>query len=572
MANTAAQTAPGIYTVTTDAGLTIPNIAQNNLGAYGITGTPAAPPSSPAATPVTPTQSPASTSTPPATPTTNTYGLTTASPNWYQLQQKETIANYNARIAAANPDLPAPGTTSSTGVTNNAPIAPLPSVISPPTTSGTPTLPQATAPQAVSTYTTGVAATLAAQTAQLTAAYQQQQAQYQQRIDAATQAASDASTMAQTGLADENSVVTQEASAKLAALQTEQQQYNDNYNVIQGLAAQASALVATSQQLTAQMQGTTGLSSIMQPRIAQSAADITAQLAVIKGAVDIYSGAIGSAQAQLKSATDAITSIYGDQISYYQSIVTFYEGQQTKDLTQAASLSTDQKTYIDAQIKQLSDQVASTQATADYISKAMVDPTTALQFATAGVSLSDTIPQITVKLATAAYSAEISATSQKMAAAGYSQTPIPGTTPVTTIDSQGKSTNWYANTKPGTASASTSITEAGGQRLLVDKTTGSVIADLGPATTGSSSTTPGGITFTQAQRTTLQGTGETASSINALQAAINQYGAQSVLDNGQGLSDGTKQFIEDTYGVSPTAAPSSSSNIFQSALSYFGVK
>lgn len=36
----------------------------------------------------------------------------------YQVQPGETTAQYNARIAASNPNLPAPGTTSSTGVTN----------------------------------------------------------------------------------------------------------------------------------------------------------------------------------------------------------------------------------------------------------------------------------------------------------------------------------------------------------------------------------------------------------------------------------------------------------------------
>ncbi len=58
----------------------------------------------------------------------------TAAPIDYTLHPGESIAQYNARIAAANPNLPAPGTTSSTGVTNTAqPIAP------PPTTAPTQT-------------------------------------------------------------------------------------------------------------------------------------------------------------------------------------------------------------------------------------------------------------------------------------------------------------------------------------------------------------------------------------------------------------------------------------------------
>lgn len=80
----------------------------------------------------TPTPNPTYTAPTPApaqtTPSTssssgvNNYGLTPASgQSWLQLQNGESIANYNARIAAANPNLPAPGTTSSTGVTNPVP-------------------------------------------------------------------------------------------------------------------------------------------------------------------------------------------------------------------------------------------------------------------------------------------------------------------------------------------------------------------------------------------------------------------------------------------------------------------
>lgn len=57
----------------------------------------------------------------PVTPGNNAASGSLAAPQ-YQLQPGETVAQYNARIAASNPNLPAPGTTSSTGVTNSAPI------------------------------------------------------------------------------------------------------------------------------------------------------------------------------------------------------------------------------------------------------------------------------------------------------------------------------------------------------------------------------------------------------------------------------------------------------------------
>jgi hypothetical protein len=321
------------------------------------------------------------------------------------------------------------------------PVTPITNPLLPPNANGTPTPIVATAPTAVSDYSNSIANTLAAQNAQLTQAYQQQQANYQTQIDAANQAAADAKSMAESGLASENSTIQQETAQKAQALQIEQQQYNDNYNAIAGLAAQATALVTTAQQLTDQMRSTTGLASIMNPRISQTAADLTAQLAVINGAVNIYNGQIGAAQNQLKSATDAITSIYSDQLSYYQNVVSFYSDQQKSDISQVASLSKTQQTYIDAQISQLQDQIKSTQTTADYISKAMVDPATALAFAKAGVTLNMTIPQVSAAVATYQQSQTIQSANDAMTKAGYSLSPIAGAKNGTYKDQYGKT--WY---------------------------------------------------------------------------------------------------------------------------------
>lgn len=82
----------------------------------------------PTTTPQNSTPAPSSTPAPASNSSVNTYGLSPASgQSWYQLQNGESIANYNARIAAANPNLPAPGTTSSTEVTNNVGTTPTPS-------------------------------------------------------------------------------------------------------------------------------------------------------------------------------------------------------------------------------------------------------------------------------------------------------------------------------------------------------------------------------------------------------------------------------------------------------------
>lgn len=121
--------------VSTVSAAMLPNygLSTSNLGSSTpapaassgtVTRTSTAPATTPSVIP-TPVAAPtAQTSVPVTSTSVNTYGLTPTSSNWFQLQPGESPANYNARVAAANPNLPAPGTTSTTGVTNTAAAAP----------------------------------------------------------------------------------------------------------------------------------------------------------------------------------------------------------------------------------------------------------------------------------------------------------------------------------------------------------------------------------------------------------------------------------------------------------------
>lgn len=150
--------------------------------------------------------------------------------------------------------------------------------------------------------------------------------------------------------------------------------------------------------------------------------DVQAQAGVISAALSAYSDQIGLAQNQLKSATDAITSIASDQINYYQNIVSFYNNQQKTNDTQIVSLTKTQQTYIDGQIQILQDQVTQTQQTATQISQAMLNPTTALAYAKAGVSLTDSPALINQKLATYAQAQQMQWSAPKAVGGDYIQT------------------------------------------------------------------------------------------------------------------------------------------------------
>ncbi len=280
----------------------------------------------------------------------------------------------------------------------NAQISAITNPTTPPSNTGSPTLPNAQAPTIADQFNTSLASNLTSTQQQLQQALQTQQQNYQTRIDALTKQSQDFQMLQEAGLASEQSTIQQETQAKQAALEQEQQQFKQNYDARQALTNQLQSLLTTGQQTIEQMKGTTGLASIMNPRISQTMTDVQAQAGVISAALSAYSDQIGLAQNQLKSATEAISSIYSDQINYWQNVISFYNDQQKQTTGETAKLTADQKTYIDAQIQQLQDKVTNTQKNSESIFNAMIDPKTALDYAKAGVTLNDSPEQINQKL------------------------------------------------------------------------------------------------------------------------------------------------------------------------------
>lgn len=269
----------------------------------------------------------------------------------------------------------------------------------PPTTSGTPVPVNASAPTAADTFHTSLASTLAAQQQQLDASYKQQQANYQQQIDALNQQQTQTKQMQELGLASEDSTVAKESADKQAALDQEKQQFQDNFDARQKLVGTLQTLLTTGQNAIDSIKNTSGMSSIMNARVSETLASVQGQAGVISASLAAYDSQIGLAQSQLQSAIAAITSIYSDQISYWTNVVNFYTNQAQDNEAQIASLTQEQKGYIDAQIKVQQDSVANTQANLKTLQDAMTNPTTALAYAKAGVSLTDSPDQINQKLA-----------------------------------------------------------------------------------------------------------------------------------------------------------------------------
>ena len=398
-------------------------------------------------------------------------------------------------------------------MTGATPITtPVTNPLNPPTGITPPTPPVTTSTSAVDTFNQGLAATLDAQKAQLQAGYDQQIAAYQTKIDALNKQQSDLQTLQDNGMLQENNAMQQEVQAKQAALATEQQQFQDQYNTKQNLINEMNGLLTTGNQLVEQMQNTTGLASIQNPRITQTMSDVTARAGVINSLLNAADGQISVAQSQLKTTVDTLTSIANDQINYYQNIVSFYAKQSSDNISQLATLTSDQKTFIDAKLSDLQTTVNNTQATYDYIQKAMVDPATAEVFNKAGVSLTDSIPQINQKLATYQQTEAIKTFNDTMTKAGYSLSKTGGLD-TTVKDQYGKT--WYK----------------------------------AETTSQANSGNPVSVNYTSTESNALIGAGFTAGQLQGVKSYIDTYGAQAFLDNNPTLPQSAKDAINKIYGL-----------------------
>ena len=355
----------------------------------------------------------------------------------YTKHADESIDQYNTRIATARatPAVPATSTTPvvnpdtvvnpNTGKTNAQVLAesttiaqnaaasigqiytPPPSVqgiinVSSPPVSP-PVIPSPASPAVGGTYMSSVAQQQQDATSQLNAARDRQIAEAQNQKNEAQKQLDETRTLQENNILAQGSTAAQEKQAKLDQLTTETKRFDENYNIVQGLAGQLNNLLTEGQNAITQQKNTAGLASINTARVNQKISDVAAQAGVIQASISAYNGQMNQAQSQLTNAVNVITNAYSDQLDYYKTLNTFYESKSSDTNQRIITLTSDQKKYIDDKISTLDDQMKTAQTNTDYIKKLMQDPATALLAGQAGISLNMTPEQVNTALATAAY-------------------------------------------------------------------------------------------------------------------------------------------------------------------------
>lgn len=320
-----------------------------------------------------------------------------------------------------------------------------------------PVLPTGTSNNLTTSYYTSLANTASNAQVNLDNMRNQQLQTIQQNKDRAQEELNSIRDNQAEGVAEQGNTALSEKQMILDRLNIEEQRFNENYNIAQGLTTKLTDLMTEGNSIIASVKGVTGLAGIRNPRIQEAINSVTAAVGVVKAGLDAANGQMGQAQSQLQLATSTIQAAFTDQIDYYKSLDKFYESMAGDASAKVVQLSEDERAYLDSKITDLEGERNRIQKMSDNIQQAMTDPDTALAYATAGVKLTDTPEQIGVKLAKYGYSKELSEQSKEMANDGW--TPLisgkapAGTTTTTRIDSQGNTKTYYKKaTGSGTSS------------------------------------------------------------------------------------------------------------------------
>lgn len=279
------------------------------------------------------------------------------------------------------------------------------------------------------------------------------QTAYQTQIDkinadkTAIQAKIDAITAKEESTLGDVKELTKPFRDELEETERERLYINENFEANQTLTNELDGLLTEGNSLISQLKGVTGLASIRNPRVNEAIDAVNARAGVISAVMTARNNQINQAYTMIDRTTAAITADKNDQLAYYNAILSFYDSAKTTEGTKLISLNNDEKTYINAKIANLESTVSNIEKTSEAIKAALINPTTALLYAKAGITLNDSIEEINSKLAKQTYASEVINTANTMSLNGYTQHAAGASIPfgyesTTIYDSQGVGTTW----------------------------------------------------------------------------------------------------------------------------------
>ena len=207
--------------------------------------------------------------------------------------------------------------------------------------------------------------------------------------------------------------------ADLETSERERLKVEDNYFENQALTEELGGLLTQIQNDITATKDITGLASIREPRISKAVEDATARVGVIEAVLAARNNQISQAYTLIDRSVSAITADRQDQLTYYNSILSFYDTQKDEEGNKLIDLSKEEQGIIDSKIGLLESDMAQAQANADYIKNLMTNPDTASFMAKAGITLNDTPEQVQTKMAEQSNRDQVTEFTNEKKADGY---------------------------------------------------------------------------------------------------------------------------------------------------------
>jgi len=330
---------------------------------------------------------------------------------------------FSTQGQSANPLSPTDWLKSQT-VINKDSISKMPSVVDTPTPS-TGTTPELPIPQAGNIQDAfGVSMQSKVDTARTTLenTYKTQLEDLQKRIDESNQSMDELTSLQGEGVEDVENLM-QPFREKLENAERERLYINENFEANQALTNELESLLTEGNELIRQQKEITGLSAIRNPRIDKTISDVNSRAGVIQAVMSARNGQISQAYNMIDRTVDAINADKQDQLTYYSTLFNFYESQKDTEGNKLTTLTNEKKSFLNAQIGLLENDMAQAQNNADYIKELMQDPDSASFMAKAGVTLNDSPETVNQKMAQESQRQEVENFKNNRIAEGYEYVP-----------------------------------------------------------------------------------------------------------------------------------------------------
>lgn len=226
---------------------------------------------------------------------------------------------------------------------------------------------------------------------------------------------------------------------QLEKKQREKLKVNENFEANQKLTNELDSLLTESNELINIAMGRQVSGKVLDKSLSRTMADVQARAGVVEAVMSARNGQITTAERLIDRTVQAIVADRNDELSYYNTII---------DLNNNKLIKLDTESYNLAEVSRdrAKKDVEQAEATATYVKSLMINPETAQFMADAGVSLSDGIDGIKVKMAKQAKTQEAVDTRNELINAGYDISPVPVKGGIS-IEAGGQTI--YAKVRPG---------------------------------------------------------------------------------------------------------------------------